>query len=277
MPPCPHMPPDRVGGKNVSYEHLPFKEIGDLFSELEPGGRYEPRNCLQNEVIAIVIPHRKRKVHLHILIRNLHEFLIKQQRNYVVYVVNQANFTKFNRGMLLNIGYAEAIKRHNIQCFIFHDVDLIPIDDRIIYRCSDQPMHLSAAIDKFNYRLPYAQIFGGVEAISTKQFADANGFSNIYFGWGNEDNDMYLRMKASGYSITRYPMDIAKYIMLEHDRDEYNQKSKSKHYLRNTRTCYRSHGLNTLEYTLLDIKETKLFTWINTSINETAIMNVSLY
>jgi hypothetical protein len=43
------------------------------------------------------------------------------------------------------------------------------------------------------FRLPYAQIFGGVSAISTEQFRNINGFSNIFFGWGGEDDDMYRR------------------------------------------------------------------------------------
>ena len=38
---------------------------------------------------------------------------------------------------------------------MFHDVDLLPEDDRNLYTCGAQPRHLSASVDKFNYRLPY--------------------------------------------------------------------------------------------------------------------------
>ena len=48
--------------------------------------------------------------------------------------------------------FLEALKiEPDINCFIFHDVDLVPEDDRNMYTCSDNPKHLSEAIDKFNY------------------------------------------------------------------------------------------------------------------------------
>ena len=46
------------------------------------------------------------------------------------------------------MGYAEALKHFPYTCFVFHDVDLIPEDDRISYGCKQSPMHMSVAIDK---------------------------------------------------------------------------------------------------------------------------------
>ena len=36
----------------------------------------------------------------------------------------------FNRAALMNIGFVEAIKMYDFDCFVFHDVDLVPEDDR---------------------------------------------------------------------------------------------------------------------------------------------------
>ena len=42
-------------------------------------------------------------------------------------------------------------------------------------------------------RLPYSQIFGGVAAFTRAQFVQNNGYSNKYYMWGGEDDDMYSR------------------------------------------------------------------------------------
>jgi N-terminal region of glycosyl transferase group 7 len=38
-------------------------------------------------------------------------------------------------------------------CFIFHDVDLLPEDDRNFYGCGARlPRHVGAYVDKWNYK-----------------------------------------------------------------------------------------------------------------------------
>lgn len=51
----------------------------------------------------------------------------------------------------MNAGVREALRDADFQCFVFHDVDLIPEDDRNMYSCPPSPRHMSVAIDKFNY------------------------------------------------------------------------------------------------------------------------------
>lgn len=45
----------------------------------------------------------------------------------------------------------------------------------------------------FCSRLRYSGYFGGVTALSREQFFKVNGFSNNYWGWGGEDDDLRLR------------------------------------------------------------------------------------
>jgi hypothetical protein len=87
--------------------------------------------------------------------------------------------------MLMNIGYAEAIKDYSWDCFVFHDVDLVPEDDRNLYHCSAYPRHMSVHVNTFNYELPYKEILGGVTSIRKEHFELINGFSNLYFGWAS--------------------------------------------------------------------------------------------
>ena len=43
------------------------------------------------------------------------------------------------------------------------------------------------------HRLPYRGIIGGVAAMRREQFYKINGYSNKFFGWGGEDDDLYGR------------------------------------------------------------------------------------
>jgi len=58
----------------------------------------------------------------------------------------------FNRAMLMNVGFVEALKLYNYDCFIFHDIDLMPEDDRNLYTCLEQPRHMSVAVDVLKYK-----------------------------------------------------------------------------------------------------------------------------
>merc|ERR1712110_1136261 len=154
----------------------------------------------------------------------IHPFLAKQQIHYRLYIINQADSNKFNRAMLMNVGYTEALKDFPWDCFIFHDVDLLPEDDRNLYHCPDNPRHMSVAVDKFKYKLPYKTIFGGVAAIRTEQFKRLNGFSNLFWGWGGEDDDMSRRIHYRKLKIVRYKPEIARYTMIKHKQQPVNKE-----------------------------------------------------
>ncbi len=51
----------------------------------------------------------------------------------------------------MNVGYREAMKVSDFDCFVFHDVDLIPENDKNDYGCPASPRHMSVAVDKFSY------------------------------------------------------------------------------------------------------------------------------
>jgi hypothetical protein len=150
---CPATPPDLVGPVEVdpSPEYMENVEKR-LSSKVQAGGRYKPSECRARDRVAIVIPFRDRKQHLPILLKNLHPFLMKQQINYGIFLIEQSPDGSFNRAKLFNIGFVEALKLDDWDCFIFHDVDLLPMDDRNLYTCPDQPRHMSVAIDIFGFK-----------------------------------------------------------------------------------------------------------------------------
>jgi beta-1,4-galactosyltransferase 1 len=44
-----------------------------------------------------------------------------------------------------------------------------------------------------NFRLTYEELIGGVLNIRGDHFLTVNGYSNLYRGWGAEDDDLYYR------------------------------------------------------------------------------------
>ena len=80
---------------------------------------------------------RNRTVHLSTWLSHLHPLLTRQGLEYQVFVVDQADSAPFNRGALLNVGFLEARKLDNFTCFVFHDVDMVPENDLMLYRCRE--------------------------------------------------------------------------------------------------------------------------------------------
>ena len=259
---CPLIPPKLFGRLNFFNDSLTFEEMEEQFSWLEPGGRHKPEECLSRNKVAIVVPYRNRDRHLRIFLYNIHPMLERQQLDYGVYIVEQDGDEKFNRAKLFNVGFLEALKHYDYQCFIFHDIDLIPEDDRNLYTCpeSERPRHMTVAVEQFGYGILYEEIFGGVTALTTEQFKRINGFSNEFWGWGGEDDDLYNRVIYYGYNITRYPAEIARYKSLEHEIASPNPDRIDK--LRDGEQRYKTDGINSIKYNLLEQVNEKLYTWI---------------
>ncbi|XGW05304.1 hypothetical protein V3C99_016014 [Haemonchus contortus] len=254
-----------VGRINVSMEEIPLQKLEEKFKYLKPGGHYIPDGCKPMNRVAIIIPFRDRESHLHILLNNMHPFLTKQMLDYSIIVVEQIANQTFNRAKLFNVGYVEANKMYDWQCYVFHDVDLLPEDDRNLHVCPDKnPRHMGAAVNKFNYKLFYEKIFGGSSALTKDQFDKTNGFSNRYWGWGGEDDDMYNRVIYAGYKVDRYNETVARYTMIKHEHEPKANPINPCRYklLEHTKDDWKGDGLNSLKYKILNITSKPLFTHI---------------
>lgn len=258
---CPMIPPNLHGRFAVETKNIPpMKELEGKIGNLDLGGRFRPMECKARHRVAIIVPYRDREEHLRIFLYNIHRFLQRQQIDYGIYIVEQVGTGAFNRAMLMNVGAAEALKQHNYQCFIFHDVDLLPEDDRNLYTCPVQPRHMSVAIDNFLYHLPYDDIFGGVSALTVEQFRLVNGFSNMFWGWGGEDDDMANRLRIKKLHISRYPANIARYKMMKHGKEKANPERFK--YLYSGAKRISKDGYNSLKYRKADFLLKRLYTWI---------------
>ncbi|XP_054479390.1 beta-1,4-galactosyltransferase 1-like [Anoplopoma fimbria] len=266
---CPDTPPNLVGPLHVEFDSKrTLDEVRKTISSpLQEGGRHKPPDCIAQQKVAIIIAFRNRHEHLIHWLYYLHPILIRQQLDYTVYVINQDGDGVFNRAKLMNAGYVEAMKEYDYDCMVFSDIDLVPMDDRNLYRCFDNPRHLAVAMDKFNFHLPYNAYFGGVSSLSKSQFLKINGFPNTYWGWGGEDDDIYKRIIFRGMSISRPNSLMGKYRMIKHKRDLHNEANpKNPGKLSQTKSTMDKDGINSLKYTVKEIKKDILFTFINVDI-----------
>ncbi|XP_037502540.1 beta-1,4-N-acetylgalactosaminyltransferase bre-4, partial [Rhipicephalus sanguineus] len=212
---CPLVSPNLVGYIPTKMDVPSLDAVENEFPDVMPGGHFRPKECTSRHRVAILIPYRNRKEHLRIFIYNIHRVLARQQIDYGVFVIEQGDSWDFNRAKLLNIGFLESSALYDYQCFVFHDIDLVPVDDRNVYTCPLQPRHMSVWIDN-RPGFFYVLMFGGVSALSKELMLRVNGYSNLYWGWGGEDDDMSFRLKHINQTILRRPADIAKYKSLSH-------------------------------------------------------------
>ncbi|XP_028984490.1 beta-1,4-galactosyltransferase 3 [Betta splendens] len=272
MPYCPATSPLIGGPIHVSFPSgLTLAEVQKKNPLVLRGGRYRPPHCEARHRTAIVIPHRNREHHLKFLLYYLHPFLQRQQLNYGIYVIHQAGNYTFNRAKLMNVGFREAMREEDWDCLFFHDVDLIPEDDRNTYICDSNPKHAAIAMDKFGYKLPYKMYFGGVSALTPLHYLKMNGFPNNYWGWGGEDDDIGVRVSLAGMYITRPSLKVGRYKMIKHTLDKGNGVNPKRfNMLAKTRQTWKLDGMNTAEYEVISRQYLPLYTNITVNIGTEA-------
>jgi hypothetical protein len=148
--------------------------------------------CAENQVesdsVAIIVPFRdlhaeqERQQQLKKFIPFMTTFMLNGTLPFKIYIIEQSSDErKFNRGKLLNVGFALALQD---QCsiFIFHDVDLLPSPDLLPYysmRPRDMPIHIARLWDRYNKNPRY---FGGIAVFSQQLYEAINGYPNNFWG-----------------------------------------------------------------------------------------------
>ncbi len=161
-------------------------------------------NLMVNKT-AIIVPFRdlekdhSRTKQLNQFVQYMNDYL--KDIDFKIFVVEQQNDgKKFNRGQLLNIGFAVA-ENEGYTNFIFHDVDLLPSKELKEYYDgvdASKAIHIAAVWDRYGSNPDY---FGGIVAFDELMFDKINGYPNNFWGWGGEDDELYKRMKDANYLI----------------------------------------------------------------------------
>ena len=195
---------------------IPLNVISKKWAEFEAGGRQQQQNfgmpsgrkhdrANAGPKIAIIIPYRDRAVHLSAFEDHMHKFATSQfpGAQLTLWIVEQGNDQVFTRGWLGNIGIREVVKvQPDTQCLVFHDVDMVPLPGVPYLECN-RPIQLGSELenhqrDDGNWSVPYLRFTGGIVSMSPQHWMQTNGFSNEYIGWGQEDDDLYHRLRMNG-------------------------------------------------------------------------------
>jgi len=151
-----------------------------------------------NHRLGVIVPYRKRPKQLETFLESIGDYL--NSIDHRIIVVDQDDDEDFNRGKLLNIGFIEA-KAQGCDYVVFHDVDMLPINADYSY--TEEPTHLIGSLDlpEGYSRDLFDTYFGGVTIFPSSIFESINGYTNEYFGWGFEDDNLLLRCKEVGIKL----------------------------------------------------------------------------
>jgi len=151
---------------------------------------------IQKHKLGIIVPYRDRPQQLKRFTSHMETYL--KDIDYEILIIEQLDDKPFNRGKLLNVGYEYGC---NMGCdyFVFHDIDMLPED--VDYSYSDKPLHLATHLQEHDYETTFFDYFGGVTMFTKEDFKTINGFSNEYWGWGFEDDDLLIRCIESDLEL----------------------------------------------------------------------------
>lgn len=169
-----------------------------------------------NHKLGIIVPYRNRYEHLEEFKKAIVDYLKDKNIDYELLIIQQDNAKQFNRGMLLNIGFKYA-KKLKCDYVVFHDVDMLPL--MVDYSYSDIPLHLATNFyfeSGEKHREFFETYFGGVTMFPTNIFEEINGYSNKYWGWGYEDDDLLFRCEEKVITLNKkYLRNIGKRKLLK--------------------------------------------------------------
>ena len=149
--------------------------------------------------LGICIPYRNRKEHLDRLIPHLSTHLDEQGIDYKFYVAHQVDDKLFNRGAMKNIAAKHALE-DGCDYIAWHDVDMLTFEGSDYSYPEETPIHIATMLSKYSYSINYDQYFGGVVLFNKEHLEKTNGYSNEYWDWGMEDDDLFWRCYYENYT-----------------------------------------------------------------------------
>jgi len=164
--------------------------------------------------LGVCVPYRNREMHLHEFIPKVGKYLKEQGIDFQMYFAHQTDDKLFNRGATKNIAAKHALEE-GCDYIVWHDIDMIPQPGADYSYPGQYPVHIATNISQMDYELKYHEYFGGAVLFTKEQVEATNGYSNNYWDWGMEDDDLFWRCHLEGLTNDTYldtELDTQRYI-----------------------------------------------------------------
>ena len=158
------------------------------------------------------------------------------RESFRVWVVEQTDEYRFNRGWLMNVGIAVSRALDGCGVFALHDVDLLPVDARLPYatfpkvvvsptssvvdgenetRGPASRATASRTVDAAHLSPPgvhpeyvFPTFKGGAWLFTWDALLKVDGYAHVYWGWGLEDDDLGARVRGANVSVAAGPFPL---------------------------------------------------------------------
>ena len=149
--------------------------------------------------LGVCVPYRNREAHLKEFVPKVGQYLENRGIDYCMYFGHQNDNKLFNRGAMKNVA-AKAAFDDGCDYIVWHDIDMIPEEGGgADYSYPEEhPVHIATSISQMDYKLKYFEYFGGAVLFTREQVEKTNGYSNEYWDWGSEDDDLFWRCYLEG-------------------------------------------------------------------------------
>jgi hypothetical protein len=223
-----------------------------------------------NKRIVLITIYRDDKEHTRFREQQLFMYYMNRLlygNDYMILTVEQSKDWEFNIGKLKNIGF-DYLEKKGLQFdnYIFTDIDMIPSTGLLPYYFKTTKSINGLALKGTRYamndlktRYPFV---GGVMSCTRDVFIKLNGYPNNYYGWGDEDSSILLRMKMEGMDLfvpkKGHIIDLEEKLgglgakSVQEKTSELVEKEGMKYEKTYNYKDYKSNGLNTLIYKIIE-------------------------
>lgn len=157
-------------------------------------------NNTQSVSIAIIMPHRNNIDYLKKFISWIARLEKSSLHIYDLYIIDQNNFDRFNRGLLLNVGFYIA-KNADYDRYIFHDIGLYPSQEifNLYFSELDKNIHFHDGVIGFKYN-----DFEKINGFPLNSFGHEGGEYDCLFNRSTTTSVKIFKPHTSSYTYDAY-------------------------------------------------------------------------